>query len=110
MYSMGSGEGMKKHVPKVRFEPCAEAKAVGLEIAKEESLSRAAFLNIRLSTPGRSKIEVGLAVLADTSGKLLNQRRACSRKDVIGNPRESCMVLVLVTSLELMCKSCFCEA
>ena len=40
MYSMGSGEGMKKHVPKVRFEPCAEAKAVGLEIAKEESLSR----------------------------------------------------------------------
>ena len=49
MYSMGSGEGMKKHVPKVRFEPCAEAKAVGLEIAKEESLSRAAFLNIRLS-------------------------------------------------------------
>lgn len=52
MYSMGSGDRMKKYVPKVRFEPCAEAKAVGCEIAKEESLRNAAFLNIRVGTYG----------------------------------------------------------
>ena len=104
---MGSGEQMKKYVPKVRFEPCAEAQAVGREIAKEESLRNATFLNTRscwhiwaawqcmiasLVAHARSLVEVGLAVLADSSGKLMNQRRACTRTDVIGNPREPRMV------------------
>ena len=33
--------------------------------------------------------KAGLSLLVDTSGKLLSQRRACTRKDVVANARES---------------------
>ncbi|CAE6962640.1 unnamed protein product [Symbiodinium sp. CCMP2592] len=55
---------------KVHFEPGAEAVRVSKELSKEESLKAA-----------------GLNLVVDPSGKLLNRRKVCSRKDVIANPR-----------------------
>ena len=37
-----------------------------------------------------------ISLLVDTSGKLLNQRRACSRRDVIANARDSRLLEVQV--------------
>ena len=91
----------------VKFDPCVEAGAVAAELAKEPSLQdvacvgidRALFnFSVALYTI-RPRVwievllccqiahEVGMTLLVDTTGKLLNKKKPATRKDVLANTR-----------------------